>query len=524
MSGQSPRRAMVMTRAERRALRRRRRAPHREESSWLSTQRSEAAPSPVPKPGPRGWAMRGGGQSTIIDVTPEYRATSVQVCGLYPFAVGSGSPLVGAPLGKSLMDGSTVCCDPVAWFLGRLIGQPSAFVLAKPGKGKSSLVRRMLVGMMHAGVIPLCMADVKPDYVDLMTAVGGAIIPLARGGGAINPFDPGPVIGLIEQLPPQGQAKVWAEIHGRQVAAGAGLLAMVRRMPLSTRETTVLSTALRILREQQGVVVPLVGDVLTIVRSAHDELRVAAMDRGEMPRYLAATEGLEEGLMALGPDGPFGDIFCRPTTTPLEPGRPTVFDVSAIPLEDTELRAAVMATCWSYGSTMVSAAKTAGEYKVGDDTTYFLVMDELWQILRGWSGMVDLVDAITRLNRQRNVGQVMITHTMDDLVLDTEKDTERARGFVNRSALVFMGGLARKEQGNLADVFKMSQREVDLLETWAQEARPDPNTGVQGSTPGRGCFLLKTGESPGIPFRVELTPIEIAVNDTNQRWTGRFTA
>lgn len=523
---QEPRRALVLSRSERRMLKKRRRRPVvREATDWLSpeTTRAERVPRRPVKPGARGWDLRGGGQQQLLDVAPEFRATSVQVCGLYPFAVGSGSPLVGAPLGKSLTDGSTVCCDPIAWFLAQLVGQPSAFVLAKPGKGKSSLVRRMLTGMIHAGIVPLCMADVKPDYVDLITAVGGKVITLARGGGALNIFDPGPVLDMIGQLPPEGQVKVWAEIHGRQVAAGVGLLAMVRRTALSTREETILSTALRILRER-GTEVPVVGDVLAIMREAHPELRIAAMDRGDMSRYQAATEGLEEGLMALGPDGPFGDIFCRPTTAALELGRPTVFDLSAIPMEDTELRAAVMASCWSYGSTMVSASQTAREYGVGDDTTYFLVLDELWQILRGWSGMIDLVDAITRLNRARNVGQVMITHTMDDLVMDTKKDTDRARGFVARSAIVFMGGLARKEQGNLAEVFAMSEREVELLEAWAQEARPDPNTGQQGSTPGRGCFLMKTGKAPGTPFRVELTPIEVPVNDTNQRWQGRFTS
>ena len=51
---------------------------------------------------PRGWPGRGGGESTYVQAAAEWRGTTVQVCGLWPFAAGTGSPMVGVPIGRNL--------------------------------------------------------------------------------------------------------------------------------------------------------------------------------------------------------------------------------------------------------------------------------------------------------------------------------------------------------------------------------------------------------------------------------------
>ena len=104
-----------------------------------------------------------------------WRGTTVQVCGLWPFAAGSGSPLVGAPLGQHLLTGVTVCGDPISWFQrAGLIANPSLFVLGRPGTGKSTLVQRMLFYMTATGVTPLVLGDLKPDYTDSVALSGRA--------------------------------------------------------------------------------------------------------------------------------------------------------------------------------------------------------------------------------------------------------------------------------------------------------------------------------------------------------------
>ena len=91
--------------------------------------RPAAAPA---RPGPRGLRGPGRGRVSYVEAPPEWRGTTVQVCGLFPFSVGGGSPTIGVPLGRNLLTGATVCCDPLAWFQrAKLILNPST-VPARP--------------------------------------------------------------------------------------------------------------------------------------------------------------------------------------------------------------------------------------------------------------------------------------------------------------------------------------------------------------------------------------------------------
>ena len=146
----------------------------------------------VRRPGARGWRGRGGGASLYIQAPDEWRSTTNQACGLWPFAAGTGSPMSGVPLGRNLVSGATLCGDPISWFQdAKLINNPSCFVLGLPAYGKSTLVRRMTLGLSGYGAVPLILGDLKPDYVDLVNALGGQVIPLGRSRGFLNVLDPG---------------------------------------------------------------------------------------------------------------------------------------------------------------------------------------------------------------------------------------------------------------------------------------------------------------------------------------------
>lgn len=469
------------------------------------------------RPGPRGWNRPGGGKVGLIEPAPEFRGTSVQVCGLWPFSAGSSTPTVGVPLGRHLITSATVCADPVSWFLNNLTLNPSAFVLGRPGLGKSTAVRRMVTVLSAWGVVPLVLSDLKPDYVDLIEALDGQVIRLGRGQGNINPLDPGPLGAVVEQLPEPLRQQVQAEVRGVRINTLVGLLELVRGGPLADHERTIAATALRLLDATLDRV-PLIGDVLHLVRDPSEDLRAVAQDRGDMDRYHDRTEQLISALIALGPDGPFGDTFARSTSTPMDMNLPVAFDISSVDDTDLQLQAGLQLVCWSYGSSAVSTAKHLADAGLAPQRIYVLVMDELWRILRATTGMVDRIDALTRLNRQRGLAQIMITHTMNDLRMPTEDATAKAWGFVERSAMVFLGGLAEKEMGNLLEVFAMTEAERSLITDWSTEGGYDPETGRAGAPPGQGNFLLKIGKKPGIPFNVAITATELAVNDTNKRW------
>ncbi len=199
----------------------------------------------------RGVRGRGRGRVSYVEAPPEWRATTVQVCGLFPWAVGGLSPTIGVPLGRNLITGGTVCCDPISWFeRARLILNPSAFVLGLPALGKSTLIRRQVIGLAGAGVVPLVLGDLKPDYVDTVRALGGQVMRLGRGLGSLNVLGAGGLDLAADQLPKEEAARLREEAHGRRLIMVSALVELGRGSRISDTERTVLSAALRLLAQR----------------------------------------------------------------------------------------------------------------------------------------------------------------------------------------------------------------------------------------------------------------------------------
>jgi len=471
------------------------------------------------RPTARGWPGRGGGMATYVQAADEWRGTTVQVCGLWPFTSGTGSPMVGVPIGRNLMSGATMCCDPISWFMrAKLISNPSMFVLGKPGLGKSTITRRMALGLAGYGIQPLVLGDLKPDYKDLIEALGGQVIQLGRGRGHLNVLDPGESREAALRLTGSARQAIQADAHGRRQTMVSALISIMRSAPPTDREETIIDEALKVLDERhQGT--PVLRDLLKVVQEAPERVRDVALDRGSIERYREITEGLEASLIGLVGGGRLGEIFSEQTDNPMQMDRPVVFDVSNIDDSETSLQAAVLLACWSYGFGAVAVAQALADAGLEPRRHYFVILDELWRVLRAGRGMVDRVDALTRLNRQRGVGMAMISHTMSDLeALPTEEDRMKARGFVERSGMAVLGGLPRAEMRQLTSVIPMSSEEQDMLVGWQDPPAWDPATGEEAAPPGRGNFLIKVGGRPGIPVHVDLTSVEREINDTNKLW------
>ena len=470
-------------------------------------------------PGPRGWRGKGAGGVSYVQAPTEWRGTTVQACGLWPYAAGSGSPMVGVPLGRNMLSGGTLCCDPISWFQhANLISNPSAFVLGLPGLGKSSTVRRMALGLSGFGVNPMIFGDLKPDYVDLVRAMDGQVIELGRGRGSINVLDPGEAYEAADRLTGNARQQVLADAHGRRLTMVGALITILRGEPPTDREETIVDRALKILDERHDGI-PVLADLLALIQSAPEDLRYVALDRGDIDRYRDITEGLEATLMGLTSGGRFGDIFSQQTTVPMRRDRPVVFDISSIDDSESDLQAAVMLACWSYGFGGINVAHALADAGLEPQRNYFVILDELWRALRAGRGMVDRVDALTRLNRQRGVGMAMISHTMADLMsMPDAHDQMKARGFVERAGMVVCAGLPKDEMPRVNAAVTLSNAEQRMLMGWSAPPSWDPQSGREAEPPGIGKFLVKVGGRPGIPFQVTLTDVERAVNDTNKRW------
>ncbi|WP_249645229.1 hypothetical protein [Nocardia sputi] len=478
----------------------------------------------------RGYRGLGGGRAAVVATTPEWRATTVQVAGLWPFAVGASAPTVGTPIGAHYISGTPVHFDPMSWFLKGFITAPIAFVLALNGFGKSSLIRRMVTGAVAAGETVLCMGDTKPDYRDLVEQLGGQVVDVGYGHGTVNPLDVGALGAVVEQLTdPDQRRQVTARVEAGQVNIVAGLIELVRGSRVADYEEVLLAAGLRQLYSPTGGFTyqrpPLLSDLLAVISGGAEQLRQFAEEDDETA-YRASTKTLRRSLRALV-EGPFGAIFNGPTTTRLDLGSPAVcVDVSRIPEGDTKLLAAVLMVCWSEGFGAVAAAHALADAGLAPPRTFEVVMDEIWRVLGVGEFMVDRVDALTRLNRTLGTGLIMCSHTIKDLAaFDSPAAQAKALGFFERARAKLIGPVGPEEIHRIRAAVGITDTEKLLVTSWAAPRPPsddDLAPARRETPPGTGCFLLKTGEAnePGIPFRMVFTPSERAadVHNTNRRF------
>ncbi|MFC6012465.1 hypothetical protein [Nocardia lasii] len=481
----------------------------------------------------RGYSGAGGGKMNVVGRPVEYRATTAQVAGLWPWSVGAGAPLIGTPLGSHLHTGAPVCFDPMNWFMrGSFITAPSLFVLGLNGFGKSSLVRRIVLGGIAQGITPLILADVKPDYRKMVELVGGQVIDLGYGHGKLNPLAAGvlgSVVPLLEDKPAL-QRQVLQDLRARQVTLIAGLVELVRGARVADFEETLIATALRILYQPGGFAPdkpPIMENLLEVIVGGGAELMLdAGADNPD--EYQNAIKGLRRSLRALT-QGPFGAIFNGQTTVPIDTSAVAVcIDVSHIPTGDKKLKAAVMLACWADGFASVEAAHVLADADLGPQRYFQVVMDELWQVLGLGDFMVDRVDELTRLQRGLATALIMISHTIKDLqALGSDAAIAKAIGFLERARAKIFGALPAEEISRLDSTVPFTSAEQEMVTGWSA---PQALTGEalkpgqqRPSPPGTGKFLLKVGEDrrPGIPFHMEFTVSEreSGIHDTNQRFS-----
>ncbi|WP_231390427.1 hypothetical protein [Nocardia sp. CNY236] len=492
-----------------------------------------------------GYAGPTGGRVSAVGRPAEWRGTTAQVVGLWPWSVGAGAPLVGTPLGPHLRTGAPVCFDPMNWFLrGGFITAPSLFVLGLNGFGKSSLVRRIVLGGIAQGITPLILADVKPDYRALVELVGGQVIDLGYGYGQLNPLDSGVMGTVLAQLQGAGMfelARTLAqELRARQISLICALVELVRGQRVADFEETIIATALEYLyrptteggRGFTHHTQPVLDDLLDVIVAGGPDLHLDAAAESAAT-YQTAVVPLRQSLRALT-RGPFGQVFAGPTTVGIDLASTAVcIDVSHIPTGDRKLKAAVMLACWGAGFSAVEALNMLADAGLGPQRYFQVVMDELWQVLSLGEFMVERVDELTRLQRTIATALIMISHTIKDLqALGSDAAISRALGFLERARAKIFGALPGEEVSRLSAFIPFTATERGMVTNWSA---PQALTGEairpgtpRPTPPGTGKFLLKVGEGrqPGIPFLVELTETErsTGIHDTNTRFADFDTA
>lgn len=486
----------------------------------------------------RGWAGTGGGAWPRLQLPPRFRATTSQVCGMWPLAAGAGAPLVGVPMGRHLMSGATVCCDPISWFQrAGVIMNPSMMVFGLPGYGKSTFVRHMITGLCAAGVDPMVLGDLKPDYVKLIGGTGtqsgleGTVAAIRPGGRGINLLDVSHARGAHPGLSETARRDLWNDAQARRLDLVMAVLGIVRGRahPLREIEALIVERALTALEARWQAEArpgePLMRDLVDVVQTRPEEVRSVTLDGGSDARYDELSADLVRSLMQLARDssgGLTGGVFAGPTADPAVIGRPLVYDLSALENSHAALKGAALLACWSQGFAAIAAHQAEAAEDLVELRHQFIVMDELWRTLEGGPGIVDRINRLTRLNRTEGVGQVMITHSLADMAaLPTEEERRKAVGFAERAAIKVFGALPPQEFDMIDEVVDLSRAERRMLASWSDpqslgQARGD-GRGPAGPA-GMGKFLIKVGGATGIPIEVKLTPAELSLSDTNDKW------
>lgn len=490
---------------------------------------------PVPPVPWRGRRSRGGGYAALMPTIDEFFGTSNQVCGgFWPFGTDMALPAEGVPVGRSLMTGAGVCCDPISWFKAGIIKQPSMFLLGLPAIGKSTFVRREVLGLSALGMNAIIPGDLKPDYASLVNMLGGQVIRLGAGIGVVNPLDPGDLHYALQRLEGKARKDLTDYYNDTRAALMEVLLTIMRTgreaddvggaRGVTARESDILSVAVRVLHDRHGgdPQPPVIADLRDLLREGPDEVRMAAVwdDPENDELYRAQVRGLLADLHGFSNRmTKFGRLFGDQTTARIDLSRPVDFDISALAQSGDDVVAAVLATTWTSAFAAKNAADVLAEEGLQPRRNHVIIMDEMHRALRASPLMVEKLDLLTRLNRQWGVGQIMITHTFKDLMcMETPAQNTKARGFVERSEIKVLGALSRIEvdrylRGECG--LPVSRREEDMLEDWATPV----NFGSDASHKGLGRFLIKLGGLPGIPINVEMCPLEKSgFNDTNLKW------
>ncbi|GLI00917.1 hypothetical protein [Phytohabitans aurantiacus] len=459
-----------------------------------------------------GWRIPGAGRVSHLASGVEYQGTTVQLSGLFPYVAGSGSPVLGVPIGRHMLWGEVLCLDPLEWLRSGLVTNPGMFLLGQPGVGKSSLAKRLITGLTGYGTHALILGDTKPDYTRLVEHLGGQVIRIGRGLDRINPLDAGPLGTALARMDGTEAARLRLEIRGRRLSLLLALCTLIRAGRVTNPEEVILGRAIDLLGERLGHQ-PTVPAVLSLLDEGPDELRAAA--RATTSDEYQRRVGELIPTLALLCEGSLKGVFDNATTNPIDLDAPAVsVDISHVAAAGDQLVAAAMLCTWAYSFGVVDAAAVLADHGLAPRRQFFGVMDELWRALRGAPGLVDHADALTRLNRQRGMGTLMVTHSLDDLdALPTEEDRAKARGFFERAAIKILAALPGRELDRINQITRLSAPERELVSSWAA-----PEALFPGSVhPGRGKYLLKTGERPGLPVALSLVGEEWRLYDTDQK-------
>ncbi|WP_420367142.1 ATP-binding protein [Curtobacterium sp. L1-20] len=494
---------------------------------------------------PQGFFGPHGGGWEQIPQPPRWFGTSVQVCGYYPFGVGTGRPTNGAPLGRDMNTGSAVCTDHDALFRAGVISSPSAFVFGLNGLGKSSTAQTLIGGQVGRGLTPGIWDPIKGEHLQWAEELGTTVLSTGpRARHQLNLLSPGPLGYAAARI---GGA-VGQELQQLARAKSIDLVRTCVKLArsddeqgptISTGEDTALTALVDTILEREPN--PSTADLIRVFDHPSERMLAVTRQR-DAASFHARFTRLGETLQWLM-IGEMGQMLTGNNPVEFTPGNRGgfCFDTSSIGRGNTKLLSAAMLSTWSIGMDAIDAhwelaqhelrlqaeAAQQGEAYEPQVTWggYTTLMDEFWYPLRACEGMVDLIDRLSRTNRSVGTAELKITHSPKDLLsLRNEEDRQKAKGFIERSGLLLLMGLSHDDLLELSKVRSMTTQEINEVISFSKA--PDwtgsrRKNGPPPAPPGAGKVMLKINERVGIPVKMLRTQTQMSLHNTNTRFDGQ---
>jgi type IV secretory pathway VirB4 component len=395
-----------------------------------------------------------------------HRVTSAHLQAAYPFVAEGGLPCSSVYVGRDLF-GSSFVFDPWQLYQQRIITGLNMLVLGMIGRGKSALVKSLLLRSVLHGIRGVVF-DVKGEYGPLAEALGCAPLRLAPGGTVrLNPLDP------------RSSAREQAELV-------EALAATALARPLRPEERTALELALAETRSTgreatlPHVVEAMLGPTSSMAATIHTTPEAMARSSREV--------ALELRRLC---DGALAGMFDGPTTAGVDFTSPlVVVDLSAV-YHSPALP--VVMTCVAAWLQATLAAE--------DGTRRMVVMDESWRMFSHLA-IAAWMQQSFKLSRSSGTMNVLVMHRLSDLASAGAAGSHQVRlaeGLLADTETRVIYGQPASEVDHARELLGLSDTEAKLLPQLP-----------------RGQALWKVGTRS---FLVDhrLSPAEAALVDTDGR-------
>lgn len=462
-----------------------------------------------------------GGWAANPESGTVYQSTTAQLPGFYPFPAPAGARVRGVPFGNHLHTAEPIGLDPAQWLKDGLVTNTGIWMQGQPGVGKSTGLKRIGMGLVGFGFTMIVPGDLKDEYTKMVLEMGGKVFQIGRGLHSLNPLDRGPLVAVIASAGTAAERDQLAALaNSRRLALLESLITIVGGQEPTATERLLLGTAVSIADEAAGTREPTIPEVLEAIDGGADPLRkimavpYKRVSGSEDLAYEREVRDFRNAVALLcSEDGPIRGMFDRQSSFSMDRDLPAMsLSLSAIEDESDDVVAAAMLCASTWSASVIEAQQARGARR-----NIFQPRDEMWRALRAAPGLVEKEDRATRLNRHRGMVTAQSTHSVTDLdALPTSEDRAKARGMAARNGVKILGGLDNAEMERLHEITPFASRERALVTQWSA-----PPTWVPGQQhPGRGKYLIKSGARMGLPVRVNLTPDEIRMYDTDEAWSA----